>query len=148
MQPGRGEYAREITSRFPETIVTAARSRLDDILIPYRTVHAIWIADRFISLTQAEAFTELNTCWDWLLPEGVAYLCVMEGEGNKILKDAASREGSAKLITYYQPAELENLLSQASFRVLDAWRELIAEKPYIHVLIQRPNPYVSDTANN
>lgn len=136
IHPGRGEYGQAMLDQLPEAKLTSIRKPPADALVPYRSVHGIWIADRLTALSPAQALGELNLLWGWLLPGGTAYLCVLEGEGYKLRKEQGA--DGATLQTYYQPPELEALIIQAGFNTLDAWREAINERPFIHLLIQRP----------
>lgn len=139
VNPGRGEYTDAVLGRYPQAKITAARRAPDDIHLPYRTAHGVWISDRFVAMTPKQALSELNMVWEWLVPGGVVYFCVLEGEGYKLLKEEGTGiAGPTTLQTYYQPHELEELAAKAGFIVKDAWRAAVSDRPFIHVLAQRP----------
>lgn len=136
VNPGRGEYSEALLHAFPQAKLSTVRKPPADIYIPYRTVHGIWISDRFISIAPRDMMNELNLFWEWLVPGGIAYFCVLEGEGYKLLQGQGS--AARVLQTYYQPQDLEQMVAQAGFLAKDAWRTVMNERPYIHLIIQRP----------
>jgi hypothetical protein len=139
VNPGRGEYTDAVLGQRPQAKIISVRRSPDEIHVPYRSVHGVWISDRFVAMTSKQALSELNLFWEWLIPGGNIYFCVLEGEGYKLLrKGGTGQSGLTTLQTYYQPHELEELAAKAGFIVKDAWRAAVSDRPFIHVMAQRP----------
>ena len=74
---------------------------------------------------------------DWLEIGGLLYFCMMEGEGVKIVRDQMAPAAQAKILCYYQPAELEYLLQSINCPAVEAWYDRQTDKKWIHVIAKR-----------
>jgi hypothetical protein len=103
-------------------------------LIPYRSVHGIWL-QKFLSQIEKKAVQDyLHTMHDWLAPEGILSLSVLEGEGHKVITRHDVSGPVTVLQVYYTVEELNDLLILCDFEIIHAWRELESDHYLIHVL--------------
>jgi len=109
----------------------------DDIIFPYRTINGIWASKSFINFDKDNFVHQLSRLSDWLADDGVMYLCLLEGEGQKQIVENTPYRTVKRSIYYYLPEELESILLQADYTILDAWYEKQLDRRWIHVMIQK-----------
>jgi ubiquinone/menaquinone biosynthesis C-methylase UbiE len=78
----------------------------------------IWNVASLLHLEKKDVPTALSEAYRVLKPEGVMYLSIKEGEGESLEKDERYN-GFPKYYSYYTEDEINNLLEDSGFQVLE-----------------------------
>lgn len=111
---------------------------LEEVVIPFRSISAVWIAQALTVVSRKKAQRWLELAFDWLIKEGYLFFCLLEGEGSRSVTNQGAAGVDQKTEFYYRPEEIYAMLAFVGFEVLDAWREGSPERQWIHILAQKP----------
>lgn len=109
-----------------------------DTLIPYRTLSGLYARTTLAEVSRQEALVRLRLFHDWLMPGGICYFSMYEGEGSKRIAEQGVGGRKERLLMYYQPAEIETLVRTAALETIDAWREQSHARSRLHIIVRRP----------
>lgn len=152
-EPGQGLYSRQLAGRGYEIIgihplnqpvienpclSEIHQKNPEEILFPYQHFGGIWAPSCLLGLDEAKAITRLSLFYDWLSREGILYFCVPEGEGHKVVTEHTPAGKKDKIVVYYNPEQLDDMLRQGGFNVIEAFREQRTDRAWLHVIAKRP----------
>ena len=89
----------------------------------------IWCSATLLHLNKDDALRSLSEMKRVLKPEGIIYLNLKEGKGEKIISDDRYKNAK-KFYSYYSEIEIKNLLVNYGFKVLDFKLEKIPKQNY------------------
>jgi ubiquinone/menaquinone biosynthesis C-methylase UbiE len=105
-------------SRIESPDSTFCNMDMRNLLFPGNNFNGIWQMASLLHLEKKDVPMALNEANRVLKPKGVIYVPVKMGEGEGLEED--KRYGNAlKYYAYYQPKEIETLLENANFEVLE-----------------------------
>lgn len=110
---------------------------ITDVLVSYRSLSGIWAHETLSQRKRDNCTRALERFHEWLLPAGILYFCMPEGEGDKVITIQSVQGPIKKTQAYYTAEELMALLEYVDFKVLDAWREIKGDRSLLHVLAKR-----------
>ncbi len=110
----------------------------EDIPVPYRTCAGVFCCDALAERPKQAVFVSLRLFADWLIPGGICYGLFYEGEGVKRITEQGIQGLKERLLVYYQPEELDDLIGSASLETVDAWRDEEQQRRVLHVIMRRP----------
>lgn len=76
--------------------------------------HGLWACASFLHIPKKEARSTLDEFFRALLPQGILYLAMKEGNGEVYLSEPS---GHNRFFALYQQKELEQLLAESSFEI-------------------------------
>ncbi len=85
-------------------------------------VDGIWACASLLHLQRNEVLPTLRQFHRLLKPNGILYLSVKLGSGEKWTETSYS-QALPRFFTYWQPETLDPLLETAAFQILDGWEE-------------------------
>ena len=132
---GPGQYARALAARGLQVVgldlsagmlaqAAAAGTRclvqadMRRLPFPSHALDGCFVCASLLHLPRAEAPATLAEFHRVLQPGGVLYLALKEGTGEEWV-DAG--EAGERFFTYYQPSEIDRLLREADFILVDGW---------------------------
>jgi ubiquinone/menaquinone biosynthesis C-methylase UbiE len=80
------------------------------------TFDGVWLCASLLHLPRAQAPAALQEARRVLLPGGPLFISLQVGKG-----EGWKTDDGARLFTYYQPAELQELVEKANFKVETSW---------------------------
>ncbi|GJM40812.1 MAG: tellurite resistance [Ardenticatenaceae bacterium] len=83
----------------------------------------IWACASLLHLQRDEVLPTMQQFCRILKPNGVLYLSVKEGEGDKWVPTTKYGHNSARFFTFWQPETLDTLLEAAAFEIIESWIE-------------------------
>jgi len=96
-----------------------------------------WASASLLHLPRAEMSAALSGVARRLQPGGVLYLSLKKGQGAEVV----GGQGEPRLLfTYYQPSQVETLLTRAGFRVLEQWVSADGAgrpRPWLNYLVRK-----------
>lgn len=119
-----------------ERLLLSERPPLE-IPMPFRTCAGIFGINFLAERSTQDALLHLRLFADWLIPGGICYFSFYEGEGVKRIAEQGVHGRTERLLVYYQPEEIENMVYAASLETIDAWRDQTPQ-PTIHIIVRRP----------
>jgi hypothetical protein len=119
-----------------ERLMLSNRQPLD-IAMPFRTCAGVFGANFLAERTSQDALIHLRLFMDWLIPGGICYFSFYEGEGVKRIAEQGVHGRTERLLVYYQPEEIENMVYASGLETIDAWRDQ-SPQPTIHIIVRRP----------
>lgn len=128
-QIGQGQYSQYFREQGFEVIGFEHAGKMEETLIPHRTIAAIWLSDSSQNVDPAHLTTRLRLCADWLIPGGYLAMILRAGEGMKRV--------NAQITYLYQAQQADALLQSAGFTPVTAWLDGPLERQYIHIIAQR-----------
>lgn len=108
-----------------------------EAVLPFRSFSGLWIADSLTGMPKDLLPSAISQCVDWLTIRGVLYLCMFEGDGEKVMQLQLPTGIETKRIVYYQPEEIDQILNYFECPAIDAWYENNLDRRWIHILAQR-----------
>jgi 2-polyprenyl-3-methyl-5-hydroxy-6-metoxy-1,4-benzoquinol methylase len=124
---GSGDYALYFQTRglhvtaidLSEGMVTLAKKKgVDAQLMDIEEMHfaaeefdGIWSVTSLLHVPKAHASNVVKKMHEILRPHGIVYLCVMKGDGEKIV----NKYGVERFFSFWQPQELKELFCQFEF---------------------------------
>lgn len=153
-EPGQGLYTREFSEAgheiitieedwgaylYPESLLARQtfRKSFDEIIIPYRSISGIWIHNILSFLDRDVAASRLKIFYDWLIKGGLLSFSVLEGEGDRYISEQTVQGIKRRKEVFYLASEIQGLLDQLGFIVIDAWREQKLDRSILHILANR-----------
>lgn len=114
-------------SRYPGLYAQADMRRL-----PLRCsgINGIWCNAALLHLSRQDAARALYEFRRVLAPGGVLYLAVKEGQGERQRNDGYGPD-APRYFTYWQDDELDRVLRESGFALLDAWSDAPAEQRWL-----------------
>lgn len=152
IDPKQGIYCREfarsgfeVTGIQPEEqpfidnpfVKEMLHKRVEDVLLPYKSIGAVWAHQTLNGLPKDRCRRRLSLFYDWLAKNGVLYFGLLEGEGSKLVKEQNVTGIVSKLVIYYNPQEIEEMLSEIGYETVEAWREFQQDRNWIHVIARK-----------
>ena len=89
----------------------------------------IWCSATLLHLNKDDALKSLSEMKRVLKPEGIIYLNLKEGNGEKIIIDNRYKNAK-KFYSYYTETEIKNMLANHGFKILDFKLEKTPEQDY------------------
>ena len=155
-EPGRGGYSQKFHEAglkilsieegleshiYPENPVVAQsfRKPFDEIVIPYRSLGGIWAHNVLSSLERSEMIRRFKIFYDWLAKSGSFSFSVLEGEGDRFITEQTPKGAQKRKESFYQASEIQSILDDIGFVVVDAWRERKLDRSILHIFAKRDN---------
>jgi len=108
-----------------------------EAVLPFRSFNGVWITDSLTGLSKDTLPLVISQCVDWLTVTGSLYLCMLEGDGEKVVQQQLPTGIKTKRIVYYQPEEIDQILNYFDCPAVEAWYENNLDRRWIHILAQR-----------
>jgi len=90
---------------------------------PPASFEGIWCCSSFFHLPKAQATTVLNQMQRILVPEGMLYLSLLEGQGESWVEESRFA-GVERFFAHYTSEEFEALLREAHFSLVERSRDV------------------------
>lgn len=90
----------------------------------------LWVCASLLHLPRSDAPAALQEFYRVLQPGGILYLSVKMGEGEQWTESAYGR-ALPRFFTYWQPTELDKLLTDTAFKIIDGWIHHTAQTPWL-----------------
>jgi len=115
------DRSKELLKIARETAPKAQFFEMDILYLSYpdQTFDGIWAASSILHLPKKEVPRCLKEAYNVLKPEGALYVCVKKGDGEKLEPDLRYGPKISRHYSYFQPDELQGMLEQAGFSVLE-----------------------------
>jgi ubiquinone/menaquinone biosynthesis C-methylase UbiE len=113
-------------------MLTQARMRVQGELLhqdmchltfPPASFEGIWCCSAFFHLPKTKATTALNQMQQVLVPGGILYLSLLEGQ-DETWKEESRFAGVKRFFAHYTSEEFETLLAQANFSLIEYSRDM------------------------
>ncbi len=92
-----------------------------DTNFPPKTFIGIWAAASFIHLPKKQAQVMLSRLHKMLKKNGIIYISIKKGKGEKVDKKLKYGLAQEKFYSYYSPTEFSKLLKQNKYKVLKTY---------------------------
>lgn len=93
-------------------------------------VNGIWCNAALLHLSRRDAGQALREFRRVLSPDGVLFLTLKEGHGEMERRDSYG-QGAPRYFTYWQDDELDRVLLESGFIILEAWTDEAGEQPWL-----------------
>jgi ubiquinone/menaquinone biosynthesis C-methylase UbiE len=114
------------------------------LTLPPASFEGIWCCASFFHLPKNQALTALSQMQRVLIPGGMLYLSILEGQ-DETWKEEARFAGVLRFFAHYTPPEIEALLTQAGFSVVERWRDVAdSAHTWLNFLVRKE---VQETSN-
>lgn len=100
-------------------------------------IDGIWCNAALLHLSRSQARQAVAEFCRVLLPGGVLYLAVKEGDGEQERSDAYG-EDAPRFFTYWQEDVLDDLIRESGFSVIDGWMDAPGEQKWLCRLVRKP----------
>jgi len=152
ISPKQGIYSREFSRCGFEVIAVqppteplldnpfvkeVVQKEVEDILFPYSSIGGIWARQSLNGLPKDHCKRRLSLFYDWLEKNGVLYFSLLEGEGFKWITEQSVTGLERKLVVYYSPQELDDILYDIGYEAIEAWRENKQDRNWLHVIARK-----------
>jgi SAM-dependent methyltransferase len=122
----------EARKRFQGSLLVA-----DMRVLPFQAASfdGAWVCASLLHLPKREVPTTLRLIRATLKSEGILFVGVKEGTGEKF----RSRDGHKRFFSFYSEDEICTLMNQAGFGILESWLEVddVHPDPWINVVAKR-----------
>ncbi len=103
-----------------------------DLAVARQSFDAVWMQASMLHLTRQDAPKALAEIQRVLRANGLVCLSVKQGDGEGYQHNLGER-----YFTYYQPDEIQTLVEQAGFTVLERWQDQYPETVWIALIARR-----------
>ena len=109
----------------------APYTQADMRALPYaaNSFDGIWMSASLLHIPKPQGLKVLQEAGRLLVPGGVLYVSVKQGEG----EEWETREGP-RLFVYYRPDELTALIEQAGMQITEVWRDETPKHTWVNVI--------------
>jgi SAM-dependent methyltransferase len=101
--------------------------------LPDASLNGVWLCAALLHLPRADALPTLQEIWRVLRDDGVLYVSVQRGEGERW----AYSEGGRRFFTYYRLEEMRGLAVQAGYSVPEIWLNALIDRSWIHLIARK-----------
>jgi len=134
------DYSKEMIDEAKERVPNGnfvvqdmAKLEFDD-----KTFDGVWCCASILHIPKENVFDILKGFNRVLKPEGVMYLAVIEGEGERMVEFPQSKN-MPRFFAFYKQREIEELLEGAGFKILTAYTEEDDNHTWINVFCKKAN---------
>ncbi|WP_420642555.1 class I SAM-dependent methyltransferase [Candidatus Leptofilum sp.] len=100
-------------------------------------IDGIWASASMLHLNRDDLLPTLQQFWRVLKPNGVLYLSVKLGDGEKWVPTTKYGHTFPRFFTFWQPETMDRLLETAAFHIIDGWEELKKRDTWLVRLAQK-----------
>jgi len=101
---------------------------------PEASFEGVWCSAALLHVQQAQAPEALRQMRRVLIPQGVLFLSMLEGDGEAWEPEASEFAGVQRLFVYHPLKEAEVLLAQAGFAVVEQYRDVAGKHVWLNFL--------------
>jgi len=108
---------------------------------PDEFFEGVWAVASILHLPKSDVPQSLSESYRVLKLKGVMYICVKQGEGEELKLDNRYGPDAVKFYSYFQPEELNRILEDIGFEILETkihkWNNDYIKHPEIRIFAQK-----------